>query len=214
MSMHESQSKLWENHVARNPAFAEVLAAELAAGGFAVDAPPSCTRRSWASQPSVDPRVRRSAHLPAAHHPALRARARADRRRARRRRPARRVARRHAPPARRRGSLRRARLPAGRALGRRQLRLLPQLRARLPDRRAAVGGDGGRARAARGGSARGRGGSDPALAGASTCTATGDASTRCRWSSRRPGAAWRSSRSCATSLRSPKADAGRESEPT
>ena len=33
MSVHESQSKLWENHVARNPAFAEVLAAELAAGG-------------------------------------------------------------------------------------------------------------------------------------------------------------------------------------
>jgi carboxypeptidase Taq len=38
MSMHESQSKLWENHVARSPAFAEVLAAELAAGGFAVSA--------------------------------------------------------------------------------------------------------------------------------------------------------------------------------
>jgi carboxypeptidase Taq len=38
MSMHESQSKLWENHVARSPAFAEVLAAELGAGGFAVDA--------------------------------------------------------------------------------------------------------------------------------------------------------------------------------
>ena len=36
MSMHESQSKLWENHVARNAAFAEVLAAELAAGGFQV----------------------------------------------------------------------------------------------------------------------------------------------------------------------------------
>jgi len=36
MSIHESQSKLWENHVARHPAFAEVLAAELAAGGFAV----------------------------------------------------------------------------------------------------------------------------------------------------------------------------------
>jgi carboxypeptidase Taq len=33
MSVHESQSKLWENHVARNPAFAEVLAAELAAAG-------------------------------------------------------------------------------------------------------------------------------------------------------------------------------------
>ena len=38
MSVHESQSKLWENHVARNPAFAEVLAAELAAGGFGVSA--------------------------------------------------------------------------------------------------------------------------------------------------------------------------------
>ncbi len=38
MSIHESQSKLWENHVARSPAFAQVLAAELAAGGFAVAA--------------------------------------------------------------------------------------------------------------------------------------------------------------------------------
>ena len=38
MSVHESQSKLWENHVARNPAFAEVLVAELGAGGFAVQA--------------------------------------------------------------------------------------------------------------------------------------------------------------------------------
>jgi len=38
MSIHESQSKLWENHVARNPAFAEVLAAELKDGGFAIDA--------------------------------------------------------------------------------------------------------------------------------------------------------------------------------
>jgi len=36
MSMHESQSKLWENHVARSPAFAEVLAAGLAAAGFPV----------------------------------------------------------------------------------------------------------------------------------------------------------------------------------
>jgi carboxypeptidase Taq len=38
MSIHESQSKLWENHVARNPGFASVLAAELAAGGFVVSA--------------------------------------------------------------------------------------------------------------------------------------------------------------------------------
>jgi carboxypeptidase Taq len=36
MSVHESQSKLWENHVARSPAFAEVLADELGAGGFPV----------------------------------------------------------------------------------------------------------------------------------------------------------------------------------
>jgi carboxypeptidase Taq len=37
MSVHESQSKLWENHVARNRAFAHVLAAQLTAGGFAVE---------------------------------------------------------------------------------------------------------------------------------------------------------------------------------
>ncbi|HUN78075.1 MAG TPA: carboxypeptidase M32 [Solirubrobacteraceae bacterium] len=36
MSIHESQSKLWENHVARSPAFAEVLAGELAGGGFQI----------------------------------------------------------------------------------------------------------------------------------------------------------------------------------
>jgi carboxypeptidase Taq len=38
MSIHESQSKLWENHVARSGAFAEVLAAELGGGGFSVAA--------------------------------------------------------------------------------------------------------------------------------------------------------------------------------
>jgi carboxypeptidase Taq len=37
MSIHESQSKLWENHVARHRAFAEVMAAELAAAGAALD---------------------------------------------------------------------------------------------------------------------------------------------------------------------------------
>jgi carboxypeptidase Taq len=36
MSIHESQSKLWENHVARSRPFGEVLAAELDAGGFSV----------------------------------------------------------------------------------------------------------------------------------------------------------------------------------
>lgn len=36
MSVHESQSKLWENHVARHPAFAGVLAAELATAGCTI----------------------------------------------------------------------------------------------------------------------------------------------------------------------------------
>jgi carboxypeptidase Taq len=40
MSIHESQSKLWENHVARSPAFAEVLAGELTRAGFAISADP------------------------------------------------------------------------------------------------------------------------------------------------------------------------------
>lgn len=38
MSIHESQSKLWENHVARHPAFAEVLSGELQTGGYRVSA--------------------------------------------------------------------------------------------------------------------------------------------------------------------------------
>jgi carboxypeptidase Taq len=37
MSVHESQSKLWENHVGRHPAFADVLSEAFAAGGFAVE---------------------------------------------------------------------------------------------------------------------------------------------------------------------------------
>ncbi len=38
MSIHESQSKLWENHVGRHRAFAGVLAQELTTAGFATDA--------------------------------------------------------------------------------------------------------------------------------------------------------------------------------
>jgi carboxypeptidase Taq len=37
MSIHESQSKLWENHVGRHPAFAPIIAAELTTAGFPVD---------------------------------------------------------------------------------------------------------------------------------------------------------------------------------
>jgi carboxypeptidase Taq len=39
MSIHESQSKLWEDHVARDRGFAEVMAAELGAAGFPIAAP-------------------------------------------------------------------------------------------------------------------------------------------------------------------------------
>jgi carboxypeptidase Taq len=38
MSIHESQSKLWENHVARHPAFAEVLAGDLRDAGCEIGA--------------------------------------------------------------------------------------------------------------------------------------------------------------------------------
>jgi carboxypeptidase Taq len=38
MSIHESQSKLWENHVARSATFARVLAEAIGAGGQAVSA--------------------------------------------------------------------------------------------------------------------------------------------------------------------------------
>jgi carboxypeptidase Taq len=38
MSIHESQSKLWENHVARNAEFAQTMASELVGGGFEVSA--------------------------------------------------------------------------------------------------------------------------------------------------------------------------------
>ncbi|HUH81584.1 MAG TPA: carboxypeptidase M32 [Solirubrobacteraceae bacterium] len=38
MSVHESQSKVWENHVARSAPFAELLAGELAAAGFSIAA--------------------------------------------------------------------------------------------------------------------------------------------------------------------------------
>ena len=124
MSIHESQSKLWENHVARNPAFAEVLAAELGAGGFAVAA-----AELHATLVGVEPSPIRVSADPLTYplHIVLRFElelaliegdlAVADL-------PAR-VARADAPPARRRGALRRARLPAGRALGRRRFGYFP-----------------------------------------------------------------------------------------
>jgi carboxypeptidase Taq len=52
MSAHESQSKLWENHVGRHPAFATVIAAELAAGGFTI-APDALHAGATAVAPSL-----------------------------------------------------------------------------------------------------------------------------------------------------------------
>ena len=48
MSMHESQSKLWENHVARNAAFAEVFAAS-SPPAASTSTRASCTPRSSVS---------------------------------------------------------------------------------------------------------------------------------------------------------------------
>jgi carboxypeptidase Taq len=50
--VHESQSKLWENHVGRHPAFAHVVAAGLGAGGFAI-APQDVHAALVAVQPSL-----------------------------------------------------------------------------------------------------------------------------------------------------------------
>ena len=58
MSAHESQSKLWENHVGRHPAFAPVIAADLEAGGFTSTLTRSTARspRSTVAHPrSADP---------------------------------------------------------------------------------------------------------------------------------------------------------------
>jgi carboxypeptidase Taq len=52
MSAHESQSKLWENHVGRNPAFAPVIAAELATGGFQIE-PEALHAATVAVKPSL-----------------------------------------------------------------------------------------------------------------------------------------------------------------
>jgi carboxypeptidase Taq len=52
MAIHESQSKLWENHVARNRAFAPVLAEELSRGGHAIE--PDAIRTEFAQvRPSL-----------------------------------------------------------------------------------------------------------------------------------------------------------------
>jgi carboxypeptidase Taq len=52
MSAHESQSKLWENHVGRHPEFAPVIASDLEAGGFTV-APDALHRAITAVKPSL-----------------------------------------------------------------------------------------------------------------------------------------------------------------
>lgn len=52
MSVHESQSKLWENHVARSAGFCRVMAADLDASGCAIGAP-ALHRAITAVEPSL-----------------------------------------------------------------------------------------------------------------------------------------------------------------
>ena len=147
MSIHESQSKLWENHVARSPAFAEVLAGELARAGFAVAAGRAARERSSASKRSLirvsaDPLTYplhiilrfelelalidgdlAVADLPGAWRDGMRRLLGVE------------------VPSDALGCLQDVHWGAG------SLRLLPELRARLPDRGAAVGDDRGRSSA-------------------------------------------------------------------
>ncbi len=164
MSAHESQSKLWENHVGRHPAFAPVIAADLAAGGFTVD-PDVLHRAITAVNPSL---IRVSADpltyplhivlrfhlevaliegslevpdLPAAWNDGMR-----------------RLLGRGGPR-------RRPRRPAGHALVGRRVRLLPELRARMPHRGAALGAARGRRRRPGRGAPGRRRRRDPQVAG-------------------------------------------------
>ena len=194
MSMHESQSKLWENHVGRHPAFAAVIAAGLGGGGFDVVARRPA-RRAGPGAAVADPRLGRPADLSAAHRAALRARGRADRGLARRRRPARGVERRHAAAARRRRARRRVRRAAGRALGRGAFGYFPSyalgvlIAAQLWERLEAGSRRAVRRRWPTARSARSATGS------ASTSTATAGAWTPSRSFSRSPGAGSASTRS-------------------
>ena len=142
LGVHESQSRMWENLVGREPPVLRLGAA--AARGAAARRARRHDRgrplpRRQRRPPQPDPRRGRRDDVQPAHRPALRARARPDRGLARGRRPAARVERGHAPAAGARRARRRPGRPAGRALGRRAARLLPHLHARQPDGRAAVG---------------------------------------------------------------------------
>ena len=159
-------------------------------------------RRPRRRRALADTRLGGSAHLSAAHRAALRTGAGADRRRPRGGRSARSLAGRGAPPAGARGPLRRPRLPAGRALERGRVRLLPELCDGLPDRGLVVGRDGARARSPRRGSARAQKSLRSRTGWGATCTATGVASTPSRSSSGQRAGVSRSSPSCATSRRS------------
>ena len=187
--MHESQSKLWENHVARNPRVRR--GARRGAGARAVRR--RRPRELHAALVGVEPSLIRVSADPLTYplHIILRFElelaliegelAVADLPAAWRER--------HAPAARRRGPLRRARLPAGRALGRRRFGYFPSyalgclIAAQLWEAMEAELGP--REEDLR----RGRGRCRSSAGSASTCTATAAASTRCRWSSSATGRA-------------------------
>ena len=143
LGIHESQSRLWENLVGRSRPFWEHFSRAPAESSPAA----STTSRSTTSCRAINdvravahPRRGRRGDLQPAHHPALRARAGADRRRPGRRPTCPRAWNEKCrellgltPPDDAAG------LPAGHPLERRADRLLPDLHARQPVRRPAVG---------------------------------------------------------------------------
>ena len=136
MSVHESQSKLWENHVGRSRPFAGLIAAGDRAARPSMR--PACTPTSRRAAGRIRVRPTRSTY-PLAHRGALRARARPARRQPGSGRPAGGVRRRVRELLGVAPSTTSRRRPAGHPLGRRRVRVLPELRAGLRHRRAAVG---------------------------------------------------------------------------
>ena len=178
--MHESQARLWENHVGRSRAFWEHFLPRLAKvfpGALAGSRRAQRAARDHRGGSVAEPRRGGRGHVQPAHPRALRARARAARRRARRGRAAGRVERALRAVSRRHAAERAHRLPAGRALGARRVRLFPDLHDRQLVRGAARRSVRARARSRRA-AARGR----PASRCAPGCSA---ASTRTARSCRR-----------------------------
>ena len=142
LGLHESQSRMWENMVGRGAPFCRgpraARSRSLGWPASEVDARRPVPRRQ-PRQPVADPGRGRRGHLLAARRPAVRARAGADRRDALGRRPARGLERPRQGVPRHRCPRTTPTAYCRMSTGRRADRLLPDLRARQPDRRTAVG---------------------------------------------------------------------------